>query len=126
MHNFPDIALFRTLDCAAILNDLTGIAAPRDVYCRVTKKPDGFYGDLGICSNDVLVGLVETQFRFNGFFGVSQFRNAHLFDVSDRHSFQVNFRSGSQVIGVFEERDDRVFRSQETRLTANEENRHCQ
>ena len=114
------------MDCAEILNGLAGIAAARDVDRGVTQKTDGFYRDFRIRSNDVLIGLVQPQFRLNGFFGIRQFRNAHGVDISDRHSLQVNFRSGSQVIGIFEVRDDRVFRTQEARLTADEEHRQCQ
>src|SRR5438093_2891651 len=125
LHNFSNVALFRALYWAAIFENLARFGASRDVDSRVAKKTDGSNRDPRIRANDILICLVQAQFRFNRFLGIRHFRNAHGVDVPDRHTFQMNFRPGPEVIGILKVCDDRVFRTEESRLTADKENCQC-
>src|SRR5438552_17589159 len=59
LHNFSNVALFRALYCAAILDDLARFGASRDVDRRVSKKTDGSNSYLRISANDLLISLVQ-------------------------------------------------------------------
>src|SRR5213593_4858509 len=83
LHNFSNVALFRALYWAAIFENLARFGASRDVDSRVAKKTDGSNRDPRIRANDILICLVQAQFRFNRFWGsaIFEMRTALTFPI---------------------------------------------